>query len=362
MTSKDRMMTAIKRGIPDRLPVTIHQWQEYHLKNYMKGATEIEAFKHVGLDAAATYYPAYRKIPTSDWVETASVKKIDGIVITDYTVTTPDGQLTYQISSNKFTSWYSECLVKKYEDIYIFGKYFPRMEIKRAELEEHYSLLGDAGIARCGIPSFQGGCYQAAQVLFGTEELIYECYDNLDWVHEFLNIILNRKLEYVYDQLKGAKVDLVETGGGGSSDTVISPKLHKEFCESYDLKLHQAIHDIGLPVVYHTCGGMMGIMDSILQNGCDASETLSPPNVGGNITDEKLVKEKLGSKLALIGGMDQITLLTHGTPEQIKKEVKRLFEVYGQGGGYIMSACDHFFEAPVENLKAYASAAKECVY
>lgn len=362
MTSKERMLIALKRGKPDKVPVTIHQWQGYHLKTYMHGATEIEAFKELGMDASATYYPAYKKIPSKDWVETAKTRQDNNTTITDYIVATPEGDLTYQICSNKFTSWYSVNLIKKHEDIYLYKKYFPRMEIKRKELEEHYSILGDAGIARCGVPSFQGGCYQAAQVLFGTEELIYECYDNPDWVHEFLSILLERKLEYINYQLKGAKIDLVETGGGGSSDTVISPAFHKKFCEPYDKKIHDAIHGIGLPVVYHTCGGMMKILDSILENGCDASETLSPPEIGGNITDGRIVKEKLGSKLALIGGMDQINLLTNGTTNQIKDEVKRLFQVYGQDGGYIMSACDHFFEAPVENLKAYVEAARECLY
>jgi hypothetical protein len=39
-----------------------------------------------------------------------------------------------------------------------------------------------------------------------------------------------------------------------------------------------------------------------------------------------------------------------------------LFEKVGADGGYIMSASDHFFETPVENLRAFANAAKECVY
>ena len=37
MTSKERMMTALRRGKPDRLPVTIHQWMQYHLTHFMGG-------------------------------------------------------------------------------------------------------------------------------------------------------------------------------------------------------------------------------------------------------------------------------------------------------------------------------------
>jgi hypothetical protein len=54
--------------------------------------------------------------------------------------------------------------------------------------------------------------------------------------------------------------------------------------------------------------------------------------------------------------------LTNGTSEQIHAEVHRLFEALGPARGYILSASDHFFDAPVENLRAFAAAGRECVY
>ena len=53
MTSKERMLCAIEGRIPDRLPVTVHQWQPYHLKTYMNGMSDIEANKACGLDAVS---------------------------------------------------------------------------------------------------------------------------------------------------------------------------------------------------------------------------------------------------------------------------------------------------------------------
>ena len=56
MNSKERMMIALHKGKPDRLPATVHQWQGYHLDEYMGGISDLEAFKQVGLDAQIQYF------------------------------------------------------------------------------------------------------------------------------------------------------------------------------------------------------------------------------------------------------------------------------------------------------------------
>lgn len=357
MKAKERMLIALNRGIPDRVPATIHQWQPFHLQKFMNGKTDIQAFNEVELDAAITCTPLINA-PSADWNIITKTRES----VTDYTIETPEGNLTWQSGSNEFTSWVTGHLVKKCEDIYLIKKYMPVPRLNKEFLSKYYDELGDGGIIRTFINGYQGGCWQDACELYGAENLIYKAYDDPGWVHEFLDILLEKKLRFIYEYMAGARVDLVETGGGASSSTLISPEIHSEFCLPYDRKIHDALHELGFKVVYHTCGGMMGILDLIEKNGCDASETLSPVSVGGNITNPQAVKKELGSKVALIGGLDQINILTEGTPVQVRDEVFKLFRAYGPGGGYIMCACDHFFHAPVENLKAYAAAAKECLY
>ena len=142
---------------------------------------------------------------------------------------------------------------------------------------------------------------------------------------------------------------------------MISPSLHEEFCLPYDNKLHEALHSLGFRITYHTCGGTKGIEEFIVANGTDASETLSPVSMGSNQEPWEF-KEKIAGRLALIGGMDQFTVMTEGTPELIRSKVFELFEKVGDRGGYIMSLSDHFFDVPPEDLQAYAEAARECVY
>ncbi|HPC46176.1 MAG TPA: uroporphyrinogen decarboxylase family protein, partial [Candidatus Latescibacteria bacterium] len=186
------------------------------------------------------------------------------------------------------------------------------------------------------------------------------CFDKPDWVHRLLRSLLEKKLQFIAG-LKGASFDLIETGGGAASSTVISPDLHREFCLPYDRALHDALHDLGFLVTYHTCGGTRGIEELIVENGCDVSETLAPRSIGGNQEPWEFA-EKIRNRVALIGGMDQHNCLTTGTPQSIRQHVHTLFERVGRNGGYVLSTADHFFDTPVENLNAYAAAARECTY
>ena len=105
----------------------------------------------------------------------------------------------------------------------------------------------------------------------------------------------------------------------------------------------------------------MPILELIAENRCDACETLTPPSMGGDARPTEL-KKRVGSRSALIGGLDQNTVLEKGTEDEIRQHVRAMFEDYGAGGGYIISPSDHFFNVSASNLEAYAKAARECVY
>lgn len=373
MTSKERMMRALNLEKPDRLPATIHQWQQYHLDNYLEGVDALEAFKICGLDASIQYFHPMgqfwitdgerRRAHSAEWIEEVERSKTGADELElSHTITTPSGRLRYKTGANRMTTWIIEYLIKREEDLELIERHMPVGKLNSHNIAREYDRVGDAGILRGFVWGDQAGCWQHACCLMPVEELILKCADNPGWVHRLLRALLERKLRFIEDSLCGAKFDVVETGGGAASDTVISPRLHREFCLPYDQQLHQALHRAGQRVVYHTCGGMMHILDLILQNGADASETLSPPGVGGTITEPENVRSKFGGRIAMIGGLDQFNILGQGSARDIHEEVVRLAAGFGRDGGYICSASDHFFEAPVDNLKAFAQAARNQVY
>lgn len=364
-------MLAIGGGKPDRLPASIHQWQPYHLEKYMGGKSDLDAFLEVDLDAQIQYFEETDQfwVVGRDLEKSGSKSWADNIIIVDddpdhrithHIIDTPEGTLSYKTEGDRKTTWITEHLIKQEEDIGLIRKYMPVPKLDLDPISKRYDEVGDSGILRGFVWGDQAGCWQHAACLYGISDLIMATFDRPGWVHELLQILLEKKLQFI-ERMKGAKFDLIETGGGAASSTVISPKIFKEFCLPYDRKMHQALHDLGFRVTYHTCGGTLGIEEYIVQTGADVSETLAPPSVGGN-QESWDFRRKIGDRMALIGGLDQYNVLTTGSQETIRKKVFELFDKVGNNGGYVCSASDHFFETPVANLTAYADAAKECLY
>ncbi|HTY59301.1 MAG TPA: hypothetical protein VMF59_10800, partial [Bacteroidota bacterium] len=136
MTPRDRLLTALHKGTPDRLPATVHQWQGFHLEEYMGGMTDIEACKAVGLDAQIQYFEEmaqfwlvdadFTKLNTQTWRDIPVVlcNEPDRRIV-HHTIATPGGDLAYKTAGDRKTTWITEYLVKKEDDLDIIRKYMP---------------------------------------------------------------------------------------------------------------------------------------------------------------------------------------------------------------------------------------------
>src|SRR4030042_1934338 len=94
MKSKERMLCALERGKPDRVPVTIHQWQQYHLDTYMDGMNALEAFRATGMDASIQYFEAMGQfwIPEAEKYALQTPQWQDQITVVD---PNPDRKLVH---------------------------------------------------------------------------------------------------------------------------------------------------------------------------------------------------------------------------------------------------------------------------
>ncbi len=385
MTCKERFLAALSGEIPDRLPVTTHHVMPYFLKKYMKGISSEEFFDYFGLDPinwvvaqkpdeskGDFFDPSQgeldflepQRICSTNWrIETEKVSDPE-YETTRFHIITPERNLTMTLQSNEHTSWVSERPVKDKKDIDILGAYLPAPLCDVDAVNREAEAYGERGLIRGFIPGFdiygQAGCWQDAAVLYGIENLIMETFYDPQWVHAFLKILFNRKKTYL-ESMDGAHFDIIEHGGGDASSTIISPQIFDGFVAPYDTELTEIAHQMGQRVVYHTCGGMMPILENISALNIDAMETFTPPGMGGDANLGE-AKTRIGDQVCMIGGFDQFHFFTDCPPEDTRKEVRHCFEEAGEGGGYILSPSDHFFDAEIGLIRAFADEARQCQY
>ena len=120
-------------------------------------------------------------------------------------------------------------------------------------------------------------------------------------------------------------------------------------------------HEAGQRISYHTCGGMMPILEDIAAMKPDAMETFTPPEMGGD-TRLAEAKQRIGDKVCMIGGWDQFHYFVGWSEEETRAAVRRCFDEAGTGGGFILSPSDHFFDAELNLIAAFADEARRCTY
>jgi uroporphyrinogen decarboxylase len=385
MNSRERLLTAITRGIPDHLPVTNHFVMPSFLNKCMNGISVDEYFDATGLDpilwtishmpdsSKGEYYDPKqteiaflesRRISSDQWRIDINPIPNPEFTTTRYVFHTPEKDLTMVLQADDYSAWVAEPLIKEKKDIEYIAKYATHPKCNVEDINRQAEAWGDRGIVRGWICCFdifgQPGTWQDACCLVGIERMIMETYDDPAWVHELLKILFERKKTYI-QSLKGAKYDIHELGGGSASDTVISPKIFDKFVAPYDSELIRLIHEAGQRVSYHTCGGMMKMLEHIADMHPDSMETFTPAAIGGN-ADLKEAKRRIGDRVCMIGGFDQFHFLKDCKPEQTRAEVRRCFEEAGANGGYILCTSDNFFDADPELIMALSDEAKKCVY
>lgn len=383
MTSKERFLTTLDGGKADRLPVTTHHLMPSFLNNYMNGISNQEFFDWLGIDpidwvmaykcSPGEYFdPNHvemgfleaRRVCSDNWQINLEPIESSKYASQRFSITTPQKTLSMVLQSNEHTTWVGEHLVKEKSDIDTIAQYmtYPLCDVD--EINKAADEFGNRGLIRGHISAFEGygqpGCWQDAACLFGIENLIMATFEDPQWVHRFLSILKTRKKVYI-ESLKGAKYDLLELGGGDASTTVISPDIFNEYVAPYDSELIEAAHKAGQRIVYHTCGGMMPILEDIAAMKPNAMETFTPKAIGADV-DLGEAKRRIGDKVCMIGGFDQVNFFKGCSSEQTRGEVRRCFEEAGSGGGYILSPSDHFFEAEKDLLKVFADEALNCTY
>jgi len=110
---------------------------------------------------------------------------------------------------------------------------------------------------------------------------------------------------------------------------MISPKVFRE-CFKENMK--HAASTITKPWIFHSDGNYQPLLDDIIDIGANAIHPIERTAM-----DSKWLKENYGKKLCLVGNVDIDYVLSSGSIEEVEEDVKSRIELFGPGGGYIIS-------------------------
>ncbi len=366
VTSRERMLTALENGQPDRLPCQVHGWMDYYLRHYLGEMDQWQAFERFEMDHAIYVSPscAYDEKDLANW----SVDRHDlgtdecGHRHERVQITTPGGTLSKTVVHTDVTSFDTEHLLKDLRDFEIWNTHVPvPTSVDFTPIRAAKNRLADRGIIRSHpFSPGQGSPWQSFCTLAGTEHAIMLGMDEPKVLHHILESIVQKTL-HVTEMWEGTPADMVEVGGGAGSSTVISPNFYREFGLPYDQRQNALFHDVGLKVVNHFCGGLMPMLDLVVASGADGLETMTPPSMGGDC-DLREASRRVGERLFFIGGFDQNAGFENGGPAEARQLVLDCFEATRDHAGYILCPSDHFLHGDPASLQAFSDTARTCEY
>ena len=134
-------------------------------------------------------------------------------------------------------------------------------------------------------------------------------------------------------------------------------ELYRKLIKPYQKQMVDTVKRRGKPIVFHCCGAAYPFIPDLIDLGIDA---LNPVQVSAAGMDTKRLKREFGRDLTFWGGVDTQSVLPRGSREDVRREVKSRIEDLASGGGYVLASVHTIqAEVPPENVVAMLEAALE---
>jgi uroporphyrinogen decarboxylase len=225
------------------------------------------------------------------------------------------------------------------------------------ERAAHFRKMTDRAI----ILDLPVGILHQCEFLRGFGEFLMDLLINQEFVLRMIDRAADIWIRIAQNALNavGKNVDIVSWGDDLASQEspLFSPKIYRDMVKPRHRRMIQAIKSgADVKVQYHSCGSVYGLINDLIDIGVDA---LNPLQVSARNMDPARLKEEFGDRLAFWGGMDTHRILPFGSPDGVRKEVRRMIDLMGKGGGYILATVHNLqAEVPPENIVAMFEEAK----
>jgi uroporphyrinogen decarboxylase len=237
----------------------------------------------------------------------------------------------------------------------------PQHPIRRTGLKERVRQIRDA--TDCAVVlNLQSAFVHTSQYLRGFEDWFMDFARDRRLLGALFDAVLDVSMAINRELLEevGAEVDVVMGSDdlGLQGGLMISPQAYRELIKPRHQRYFQLMHELSpAKVFFHTCGSVADILGDLVEIGV---EVLHPVQVSAAGMAPARLKEHWGEKLAFWGAIDTQHVLPYGSVKDVKAEVERRIEEFGQGGGYVLGAVHNLQpDVPTQNILAMYRHARE---
>lgn len=187
----------------------------------------------------------------------------------------------------------------------------------------------------------------------GMEEVLMDMVDDNEVFLEILEHRFNFYYTMHQNALEAAEglIDFTHIGEdlGNQLGPMISMELfERHFAHKYK-KYFDMVHSYGAKVMMHMCGTVDAFLPRLIELGLDIQDVVQPtvPKM-----DIAYLKEKFGHRLVFQGSMDVQKEIAFGTPEEVKREVRRRLDLFPAGGLFLGPSHAIQPGSPINNILA----------
>ncbi len=367
MTSRERLLRALRREPTDRVPVSTYELVGFNSKAFENREPSyrrlMDAVREKS-DCVAMAEPASNEtfLCSAHPVEIEVQERTEpGRRIVRRRLHTPLGALTSTVETidGVVTCWTTEHWCKTPEDVdrALSVPYVP-LQYDFSEVRRVREEVSDRGIV---MTSLADGLLLAAELMEFGDFTVWATTEP-EHFERTLRTLHERNLENVRRMLREEVVDLYRICGPEyATPPYLPPTRFRDLVTHPDRELVEAIHAAGSKARLHCHGRIGRVLEAIAHTGADALDPCEPPPDGDIELDE--VKRRVGDRMCLFGNLE-LKLLETAEPNEVREAVRRCMEQAKAGYGYVLMPTAAPIGIPLpkrteENYLAFLDAAEE---
>ena len=203
---------------------------------------------------------------------------------------------------------------------------------------------------------FGGNLLEIGQYFYRNDNFFLLLAGEPERAHRFLDQLLEIHLANLDRFLTavGEHVDVILFGDdfGMQQGPQISPAMYREYFQPRQRIMWQRVHQRSpAKVMLHCCGGVRPLLADMIEAGLDA---INPVQITCRGMEAAGLKQDFGGRMTFWGGgCDTRTVLSQGTPQEVRDHVRRQRDIWRPGGGYVFQQVHNIMaDVPPANIVA----------